>query len=74
MANFANLTNTIPEIDYFDLIGSYQLTDNITLRGTVNNVTDEQPPFYTPSVQANTDPSTYDVLGRRYTLGITMKY
>jgi iron complex outermembrane receptor protein len=74
MANFANAANTIPEIDYFDLIGSYQLTDNITLRGTVNNVTDEQPPFYTPSVQANTDPSTYDVLGRRYTVGITMKY
>lgn len=74
MANFNNLTTGVPAMDYFDLIGSYDLTDNITLRATVNNVTDEQPPFYTPSVQANTDPSTYDVLGRRYTVGITMRY
>ncbi len=74
MANFNNLTTGVPAMDYFDLIGSYELTDNISLRGTVNNVTDEQPPFYTPSVQANTDPSTYDVLGRRYTIGITMRY
>jgi len=35
---------------------------------------DEQPPFYTPSVQANTDPSTYDVLGRRYTIGLTARF
>jgi outer membrane receptor protein involved in Fe transport len=74
MKNFNNLAVTIPEIDYFDLIGSYDLTDNLSLRFTVNNITDEQPPFYTPSVQANTDPSTYDVLGRRYTVGITARF
>jgi len=74
MKNFNNLAVTIPEIDYFDLIGSYDLTDNLSLRFTVNNITDEQPPFYTPSVQANTDPSTYDVLGRRYTVGFTARF
>lgn len=74
MANYNNLATGVPAMDYFDLIGSYDLTDNITLRATVNNVSDEQPPFYTPSVQANTDPSTYDVLGRRYTVGITARF
>ena len=28
----------------------------------------------TPNVQANTDPSTYDVLGRRYYVGLTAKF
>jgi outer membrane receptor protein involved in Fe transport len=34
----------------------------------VENATDKQPPLYTSSIQMNTDPSTYDVLGRRYYL------
>jgi iron complex outermembrane receptor protein len=37
-------------------------------------VMDELPPTYSPSVHGNTDPSTYDVLGRRYTIGLTAKY
>lgn len=74
MANFNNLATGVPTMDYFDLIASYDILDNVTLRFNVNNITDEQPPFYTPSVQANTDPSTYDVLGRRYTVGITARF
>jgi outer membrane receptor protein involved in Fe transport len=74
MDNFNNLATDVPAIGYFDLIASYDILDNVTLRFNVNNVMDEQPPFYTPSVQANTDPSTYDVLGRRYTVGITARY
>jgi outer membrane receptor protein involved in Fe transport len=74
MDNFNNRAVSIPAVHYVDVIGSYQLSDNISFRATVNNVFDEPPPVYTPSVQANTDPSTYDVLGRRFTLGVTMKY
>ena len=55
----------IPAIGYFDLLGSWDINDNLTLRLNVNNVLDEQPPTYAPSLQANTDPGTYDVLGRR---------
>ena len=60
--------------DYFDLNGSWDLTDTVSLRFTVNNVTDEQPIVYSPGVQANTDPSTYDTLGRRYSVGLTARF
>ncbi|GAA0869154.1 TonB-dependent receptor [Brevundimonas basaltis] len=66
--------NEIPEKDYFDLNASWELTDSVSLRATVNNLTDEDPAVYSPGVQANTDPSTYDTLGRRYSIGLTAKF
>lgn len=59
---------------YFDLRGSYDLTSNVTLRAGVNNLFDEGPQLYTPNIQANTDPSTYDVLGRRFFVGLNLRY
>lgn len=68
------VTNTgVDSTWYFDLSSSYELTDKITLRLGVNNVTDQEPRLYTPNIQANTDPSTYDILGRRYFLGFDMR-
>ena len=58
---------------YVDLAGSYEVIKNLTLRAGVSNITDESPQIYTPNVQANTDPSTYDVLGRRYFVGFNYK-
>ena len=44
----------------------------------IDNLTDKDPPIYTSDsragIQANTDPSTYDVLGRRYFLNATYKF
>ena len=39
--------------------------DNITLRLGMNNVFDREPETYAPNVQSGTDPSLYDVIGRR---------
>jgi hypothetical protein len=36
-------------------------------------VFDEEPQLYSPNVQANTDPSLYDVLGTRYFVGINYR-
>ncbi len=69
-----NTTEILPSIDYFDLNGSWAINDVVSLRGGVNNLTDEQPNVFDPGVQANTDPSTYDVLGRRYYVGLTAKF
>lgn len=74
MVNYNNKADEIPAIGYFDLIGAWNITDNVTIRANINNVLDEQPPIYSPSVQANTDPSTYDVLGRRFTVGATLRF
>ena len=55
----------VPAVTYWDIAGAYQLNDNVELRLGVNNVGDKQPPTYSPNVQSGTDPSTYDVIGRR---------
>ena len=54
---------------YTDLSARYDVTDSITLRMGVNNIANQQPRLYTPNVQASTDPSTFDVLGRRFFVG-----
>ena len=59
---------------YFDLRGSWDVNDTVSLRAGVNNVLDEQPQLYSPNIQSNTDPSTYDVLGRRYFVGLTARF
>jgi len=69
-----NTDIVLPSIDYFDLNGSWSINDTVSLRAGVNNLTDEQPNVFTPGVQANTDPSTYDVLGRRYYVGLTARF
>ncbi|MCM2310616.1 MAG: TonB-dependent receptor [Steroidobacteraceae bacterium] len=63
----------VDSVYYVDLSAKYDLTENLSIRGTVNNVFDEEPQLYTPNVQANTDPSLYDVLGTRYFVGINFR-
>ena len=68
------VSNTgVPDTTYLDLAVKYDVTENISVRATVNNVTDQEPRLYTPNVQANTDPSLYDVLGRTYFVGATFR-
>jgi outer membrane receptor protein involved in Fe transport len=59
---------------YFDINTVWRVNDTFQLRAGVNNVSDNQPPFFTSQVQANTDPSTYDVLGRRYYVGLKARF
>ena len=67
-------TNVLEPLHYFDLNGTWTINDTVVLRAGVNNLTDEDPRVYSPGVQANTDPSTYDVLGRRYYVGMTARF
>jgi iron complex outermembrane recepter protein len=55
----------VPSITYIDLGASWKFMEKSTFRIGVNNVADKQPPRYAPNVQSGTDPSTYDVIGRR---------
>ncbi len=76
--------NTDPEIpsfqvpvrNYLDLTGSYFFKagtlDGLTLRVGISNVLDEQPPIFPSHDDANTDGSTYNLLGR--TFWISMAY
>lgn len=49
---------------YFDFAVEANV-EALTFRVGVNNAFNKQPPQYAPNVQSGTDPSTYDVIGRR---------
>ncbi|WP_108946146.1 TonB-dependent receptor [Shewanella halifaxensis] len=66
-----------PSVDavvYHDLSATYDLTDTVRLSGGVNNLFDEQPPYYSGNNDSNTDPYTYDVLGRYFFVRASMKF
>lgn len=64
-----------PNYDIFDLMGSWTFEEpGVTVRLGVNNLTDEDPPFYTSYSNSNTDPGAFDVLGRRWFAGIGVKF
>ncbi|VEL96149.1 TonB-dependent receptor-like protein [Alteromonas sp. 76-1] len=61
---------TVEEIsafNYFDLSGTYYLTENFRVTGGVDNLFNKKPPILGGNdEQANTWPATYDVYGRTY--------
>jgi len=67
-----------PSYDYLDLYAGYVFGtggfDGLTLRAGVENLADEDPPLLPSSVNANTDASQYDVLGRRYYVSLSYRF
>ena len=71
---FPGETFTGPKsIVYFDFAAETTV-ENVTLRLGVNNAFDKQPPTYAPNVQSGTDPSLYDVIGRRAYVSARLKF
>ena len=50
------------------------MTDNVEFKLGVNNVFNKEAESYAPNVQSGTDPSTYDVVGRRVFGGIKLRF
>ncbi len=64
----------VDAIWYWDAWGSYDVNDNVEVRLGVNNLFDQDPETYAPNVQSGTDPSTYDVVGRRVFGSIRLRF
>jgi outer membrane receptor protein involved in Fe transport len=63
---FPGETFTSPDSTwYWDVSADWAMTDNVAFKLGVNNVADQDPQVYNPNVQSGTDPSVYDVVGRR---------
>jgi outer membrane receptor protein involved in Fe transport len=59
---------------YLDLNASWQVSENFRLIAGVNNLTDNDPPLMGDQArQNNTDPSMYDVIGRRYHVSLNWR-
>ncbi len=66
--------------NYFDLTAAFDVADHFTISGGVDNVFDKKPPLsasvqqFGNGEQSNTYPSSYDVLGRFFHVGVTAKF
>ncbi len=78
----AGAGGAIGSYDYFDLAGSWTVSQGVSLRAGVNNVFDKDPPILasggttsgpTGPLNGNTFPGVYDPLGRYLYIGGTLK-
>jgi outer membrane receptor protein involved in Fe transport len=66
--------------DYFDLSTRFNVSENLTLNVSVQNLLDKGPPVTgnnagsTTFNSGNTFPSTYDALGRRYAVSAKLRF
>ena len=71
---------SIDSVNYFDLTGTWQVTDEIGVNLAIYNIFDENPPVVgneagtTAANSGNTFPSLYDTLGTVYTAGFNMQF
>jgi len=59
--------------DLYDANLSFRLNDMILVRGGVNNLLDEEPPIVGGTI-GQTQPGTYDIIGRYYFLGLQLNF
>lgn len=64
-------------VNYFDIAAKYDLTKNVALRLSINNLLDKDPPLAVtgaPFGNGNTYPVVYDALGRKISLNVTASF
>ena len=70
-ANLRELTLT-RAIAALPVGGRYRVNDRVEVRGGVLNLADRQPPAWTG--EGATDTALYDVLGRRFYVGVNLSF
>jgi outer membrane receptor protein involved in Fe transport len=63
----------VPSVNYFDLFGTYALTDDVLLRAGVTNIFDEDPPEVSGQI-GQTRIGTYDVIGPSFSIGLQASF
>jgi len=68
-------TNHVPAIAYFGLFGSLNVSKNMQVFGSIQNLLDKDPPIDpNGTLYFQTNPQYYDLIGRRFQFGVTVKY
>ncbi len=65
--------NELPSYTTFDLTANYQVVDNVELRLGMQNIADRTPPR-NPLIFSDVPGEYYDVIGRRVTAGVNVKF
>jgi len=70
----------LPSVNYLDLAGTWDVTENASVRLGINNITDKEPPIAGnaagPSINGNGNvfPGMYDALGRYMFVGVSVSF
>lgn len=61
---------------YYDVVGTFELTEQVNVLFGINNITDKEPPLVgnTVSTNANTVAGFYDTLGRYIHANVTLRF
>ena len=71
---FAPYQHHIPAVLYHDLELGYEFPNRTSLLAAVTNVCNKDPPFLNSGEPENTDPGTYRLLGRTYSLMLNHRF
>ncbi|MDR6530196.1 outer membrane receptor protein involved in Fe transport [Caulobacter rhizosphaerae] len=81
MDNAANVgtggtAHGVPSVSYFDLDAVWKVRSGLELRGGVANLADKAPPVLNDSIigALQTEPYTYDIVGRRFYLAVKASF
>lgn len=76
VAGLSNLSDDIGAYNYLDATVQWNLNDHVEITAGVQNITKKDPPILGSQTaeQANTYPSTYEVLGRNIFIGASLKF
>jgi outer membrane receptor protein involved in Fe transport len=71
-----NIVKEAPAQWYFDLSTAFRVTKEFEINGGINNLFDNKPPILGVALSgdANTDPSLWDVVGRRFFVGARVRF
>ncbi len=59
---------------YHDVSARWAVTEKVEVFGGVRNLSDETPPVFDNAPDGNTDPNTYDIIGRNYFVGAKLRF
>lgn len=59
---------------YHDVNARWNVNDTVEVFGGIKNLADEDPPVFDNAQDGNTDPNSYDVLGRYFYAGAKLKF
>jgi len=65
---------TVDAYWYHDVSARWNVNDNVEIFGGVRNLGDKKPPVFDNAPDGNTDPNTYDILGRSYFVGAKLRF
>jgi outer membrane receptor protein involved in Fe transport len=66
--------SNIPSHTYHDLNAAWAIDETFEISAGIRNLFDKEPPVYENHIDQNTDPSTYDMVGRFYFAGVRARF